>query len=98
MSGILAIGGSIGPQTETIEIDEKSIKDLKIGHYVEITICGYVSKLSVPTPSSFDMNPSVTLKVESKQVRRIGSAQAEGFRFLAEDQDEDPPITEEYTK
>lgn len=85
--------GSDGPDMEFIDIDEKDIKKLKLGQYIEVTICGYVSKLSVP-PGDYG-SPNVGLKVSTRDVRIMGTSQAEGFKQLADDSDVvDDPVVE----
>lgn len=87
----------IGPRLEFVDVEDKDIKQLKIGHYVEVTLCGYVSKLS--GPGDYSGQSSIGLKVTKREVRKVGNSQSEGFRKLSKDDDEDDEeIEEEYKK
>ena len=50
-------------------------------------MCGYVAKLSVP-PGDYG-KPNVGLKVSETKVNITGTSQAEGFKKLADDSEDD---------
>lgn len=90
MGGIIELGSLMGgsmPDIEILDVSESDIKKLKIGQYVEIKICGWVGKLSVPPDG--DGNPSLGIKVDTREVRITGTNQEEGIRALADDTDDD---------
>lgn len=79
---------------ERLCVNKADVKRMKLGQYVEVTICGYVKSLDVPIGSNG--RPEVGLKVDDRRVNITGTSQAEGFKDLAED--DDPEIGEEYVR
>lgn len=84
------------PPVERFGVSEADIKKLKLGQYVEVTICGYVKDLSAPLGEYGCCD--LGLKVDTREVRLVESSQAEGFRDLSEDIDEEPNLVTEYKK
>lgn len=83
-----AIGMPDYMERESIHMKLDSIKKLKLGDYVEVKICGYVSDLS--SPSEHGYSPArIGLKVEERSVDVIGDEQSEGIKKLAKDEDYD---------
>lgn len=75
-------GGGSDMDLAVLDIVEKDIKKLKIGQYVEIRICGTIGMLDV-SPSGDQ--PSVGLKVDTREVTVLSSDQEKGIRSLADD-------------
>lgn len=69
---------------QRLDVSVTDIKKLKIGHYVEVTICGVVGNLSIPPMGG---QPSMSLRVSERKVEIISSAQEKGIRSLSEDED-----------
>lgn len=75
--------------TQRFNISETDIKRLKIGQYVEVTVCGVVGNLSIPPMGG---QPSVHLRVDTRKISIISSAQEKGIRSLSDDSDEEDSI------
>ena len=72
--------------TQRFDVTESDIKKLKIGQYVEVTVCGVVGNLSIPPMGG---QPSMHLRVDTRKVTIISSAQEKGIRSLADDGDDE---------
>jgi len=72
--------------TQRFDISESDIKRLKIGQYVEVTVCGVVGNLSIPPMGG---QPSLHLRVDTRKISIISSAQEKGIRSLSDDTDDE---------
>lgn len=91
MSSVIEISDIDGSRdreidTQRFDISESDIKKLKIGQYVEVTVCGVVGNLSIPPMGG---QPSMHLRVDTRKVSIISSAQEKGIRSLADDSDDE---------
>lgn len=86
MGMVIDIGGG-GSEMDlaVLDITEKDIKKLKVGQYIEVRICGTVGMLDV-SPSGDQ--PSVGMKVDTREVTVMSNDQEKGIRSLADDNDE----------
>lgn len=85
-----AIGSDDPPETMHMDITADDLTDLKVGNEVVITIKGCVKELGAHRYSG----PTMSIEVESKNIRKTGNAQAEGIRkILGEDDDEESEET-----
>ena len=83
-----AIGMPDFMERESVHMDLKEIKKARIGDYVEMTICGYVTELSAPDSHGYGP-PRIGIKVEKRELSISADEQAKGIRELAKDAEED---------
>lgn len=74
--------------SETVHMKLENIKNLKLGDYVEIKLCGYVRELRAPGEGGYSPS-SVSIEMEERSVNVTGNHQREGIKKLAEDVDDE---------
>lgn len=74
--------------TEHVHMKLQDIKGLKLGDYIEITLCGYVRELRAPGEGGYSPS-SVSIDMEERKISVIGNHQREGIKKLSEDVDDE---------